>query len=166
MTTLYNLAGQYKHLAEQLSTMDLDAQTVADTIEASGLVDDIQTKAQGVLMVAKSAEQYLPAIDAEIERLQALKARHAKVSAGLREYLKTHMAGAGIQRIDCPLFSVSLRNNPPAVDVFDAEQIPAEYWHAPEPKLSVVKAQVAAALKAGIDVPGARLVVNTRLDIK
>lgn len=166
MTTLYNLAGQYKQLAEQLATMDLDAQTVADTIEASGLVDDIQTKAQGVLMVAKSAEQYLPAIDAEIERLQSLKARHAKVAAGLRDYLKTHMLGAGIQRIDCPLFTVSLRNNPPAVDVFDAEQIPADYWHAPEPKPAIVKAQIAAALKAGIDVPGARLVVNTRLDIK
>lgn len=166
MTALYHLAGQYKQLAEQLATMDLDAQTVADTIEASGLVDDIQTKAQGVLMVAKSAEQYLPAIDAEIERLQALKARHAKVAAGLREYLKTHMLGAGIQRIDCPLYQITLRNNPPAVDVFDAEQIPAGYWHTPEPKPAISKTQIAAALKAGTDVPGARLVVNTRLEIK
>ena len=94
----------------------------------------------GHVLIDKMQNQTVAAsaIDAEIERLQSLKARHAKVAAGLREYLKTHMLGAGIQRIDCPLFSVSLRNNPASVDVFDAEQIPADYWHAPEPKPAIV----------------------------
>jgi hypothetical protein len=41
---------------------------VADTIESSGLTDEISAKAQGVLMVAKTTEQYVPAIEAEIAR--------------------------------------------------------------------------------------------------
>lgn len=164
MTTLYDLAGQYKQLAEQLATMDLDAQTVADTIEASGLVDDLQQKAQGILLVAKSAEQYLPAIDAEIERLQALKKRHQRVATGLRDYLQHHMQDAGIQRIECPLFQISLRQNPPAVQVWDETQVPAQFWVTPKPNVN--KTAIAAALKAGQDVPGARLTQSTRLDIK
>lgn len=164
MTTLYDLAGQYKQLAEQLATMDLDAQTVADTIEASGLTDEIQQKAQGILLVAKSAEQYLPAIDAEIARLQALKKRHQRVATGLRDYLQHHMQNAGIQRIECPLFQISLRQNPPAVQVWDEAQVPAQFWVTPKPNVN--KTAIAAALKAGQDVPGARLTQSTRLDIK
>ena len=163
MTALYDLAGQYKQLADRLANMDLDAETVADTIEASGLTDEIQQKAQGVLLVAKSAEQYLPAIEAEIARLQALKKRHERIAAGLRDYLKHNMQQAGIERIDCPLFAVSLRTNPPAVEVFDEAQVPAGYWHTPEPKPSISKSAVAAELKAGREVAGCRLVSATRL---
>lgn len=163
MTALYDLAGAYKQLADRLATMDLDAETVADTIEASGLTDEISTKAQGVLLVAKSAEQYLPAIEAEIARLTALKKRHEHIAGRLRDYLKQNMEAAGIERIDCPLFAVSLRKNPAALEVFDEKQVPANYWHTPEPKPSISKSAVAAELKAGREVAGCRLVQSTRL---
>ena len=164
---LYQLAGQYKQLAEQLSNLDLDSQTVADTIEASGIVDSLQDKAQGVLLVAKSAEIYIPAIDAEIERLQALKAKHQKVAQGLRDYLKLNMEQAGIDKIECPLFQITIRKNPPSVDVFDDKQIP-EYWVTPEPKppvAAISKTLLSKAIKAGAEVPGARLVQGTKLVI-
>lgn len=163
MSALYDLAGQYRQLADRLAHMDLDAETVADTIEASGLTDEISTKAQGVLLVAKSAEQYLPAIEAEIARLQALKKRRERIAGGLRDYLKHNMQQAGIERIDCPLFAVSLRTNPPAVEVFDEAQVPASYWHTPEPKPSISKSTIAAELKAGREVAGCRLTQSTRL---
>ncbi|MEY4345279.1 MAG: hypothetical protein RL032_1111 [Pseudomonadota bacterium] len=163
MTALYDLVGQYKQLAERLSNMDLDAETVADTIESSGLTDEISAKAQGVLLVAKSAEQYLPHLEAEIARLTALKKRHERIAAGLRDYLKQNMQQAGIERINCPLFDVSLRVNPPSVEVFDEAQVPASYWHTPEPKPSISKSAVAAELKAGREVAGCRLVSATRL---
>ena len=160
MTALYDLAGAYKQLADRLATMDLDAETVADTIEASGLTDEISTKAQGVLMVAKSAEQYLPAIEAEIARLTALKKRHERIAAGLRDYLKVNMQQAGIERIACPLFDVSIRTNPAAVEVFDEAQVPNALLRV---KYEVDKAAIKAELKAGREVAGCRLVQGTRL---
>jgi hypothetical protein len=163
MTALYDLAGQYRQLAERLANMDLDAETVADTIESSGLTDEISAKAQGVLMVAKTTEQYVPAIEAEIARLQALKKRHERIAAGLRDYLKHNMETAQIQRIECPLFDISIRTNPAAVEVFDEAQVPADFWHTPEPKPSISKSAVAAELKAGREVAGCRLVSATRL---
>lgn len=160
MTALYDLAGQYRQLAERLANLDLDAETVADTIEASGLTDEISTKAQGVLMVAKTTEQYVPAIEAEIARLQALKKRHERIAAGLRDYLKLNMETAQIQRIECPLFDISIRINPASVEVFDEAQVPKELLRV---AYSVDKTAIKAELKAGREVAGCRLVNGTRL---
>ena len=163
---LYQLTGQYLELADRLANMDLDAQTVADTIEASGITDEIAVKAQGIELVARTAELHCPAIDTEIERLLALKAQRQRVAAGLREYLKANMEGAGIEKIECPFFKFSIRKNPPAVDLFDPGQLPAEYWYTPkQPEAKPDKEAIKALLKSGKDVPGARLTQGTKLVI-
>lgn len=169
MTALYIIANQYLELAAKLDTLDLDAQTIEDTIEASGLTDDFNEKAQGILHIASEAEKYTPMIDAEIERLQALKASRAKLAQGLRDYLLSNMERSGIQKITCPLFSISIKHNPPAIEILDRLSLPAEYWRTPEPKPPVAapdKAAIKKALQAGIDVPGARLVQGSRLEVR
>lgn len=161
---LYALADQYKQLAERLASMDLDAQTVADTIEASGLTDDIAEKACGIEMVARTMEMHTPAIDAEIERLTALKKQRQKAAAGLRDYLKTHMIATGIQKIEAPLFKIKLQNNPPSVDLYEPDLIPLEYMFQPEtPPPAPDRAAIKAAIKAGKEVPGARMTQGQRL---
>ena len=166
-TSLFNLTNQYLQLADTLAAGDFDADTVADTIEASGITDDIAVKAQGLEYVARSAEAHLPAIDAEIGRLQALKAHRVKVAAGLRSYLMDNMLRMQIEKIDCPMFSISIRSNPPSVDVFDQMQLPISYMVTPLPPPDRPdKTLIKEALKAGKDVPGARLVQGQRLAIK
>lgn len=166
MSSLFNLTGQYIELANKLADLDLDAETVADTIEASGIVDNITDKIQAVEYVARGAESHNAAIDAEIARLTALKAHRVKVAQGLRDYIKRSMEALQIERIECPMFAVSIRKNPPAVDLYDLDLLPKEYWSTPEPKPPVAspdKKLIAAALKAGKDVAGAALKHGTRL---
>ena len=166
-TSLFNLTNQYLQLADTLAAGDFDADTVADTIEASGITDDIAIKSQNLEYVARSAEAHLPAIDAEIGRLQALKAHRVKVAAGLRSYLLDNMLRMQIEKIDCPMFSISIRSNPPSVDVFDPLQLPISYMVTPLPPPDRPdKTMIKEALKAGKDVPGARLVQDQRLSIK
>lgn len=161
---LYTLAGQYQQLLERLSSMDLDATTVADTIEASGLTDEIAQKATGIEMVARTMEMHTPAIDAEIARLTALKKQREKAAAGLRAYLLNNMQSAGIEKIESPLFKIKLQNNPPAVEVFEPGLVPAEFMKTPEaPPAAPDKTAIKGALKAGIDVPGCRLTTGQRL---
>lgn len=167
LPALYTLTGQYLALAHQLADMDLDATTVADTIEASGLTDDIAQKATGIEMIARSLEMHTPAIDAEIARLSALKATRTRKAQGLRDYLKINMIAAGIQNLDSPLFCISLRINPPAVDIFEPGLIPAEFMKTPTPPPPAPdKTAIKAAIKAGIEVPGAKLTQGQRLDVK
>jgi len=168
MTALYELTGQYRLLAERLADMDMDAQTIADTIEASGLMDDLQTKAQGVLMIAQGAESHNATIDAEIARLQALKAQRTKTAQGLRDYLLTNMLASGIEKIECPLFKISIRKNPPAVEILDQFDIPSALMVTPEPKPVVAapdKSAIKKLLLAGSVVPGAQLTQGVRLVI-
>lgn len=166
---LYQLTNDYLALAEKLADGDFDAQTVADTIEASGITDELAIKAQGIEFVARGAEAHHAAIDAEIARLQALKAQRQKVADGLRAYLLDNMQRAGIEKIECPLFKLTVKKNPSSVEIIDPLSLPPEFWRTPEPKPPVAapdKTAIKAALQSGTDVPGARLSQGVRLEVK
>lgn len=170
MTTpaLYQLSNQYRQLAETLADGDFDIQTIADTIESTGLVEAIELKAQGLEYVARAAVQYVPALDAEIARLLALKAQRQRVAAGLRAYLKSSMETMQIEKISCPFFTISIVKNPPAVDIFDPLSLPAEFMVTPEPTPPIAmpdKKAIADAIKAGREVAGACLTQATRLKV-
>lgn len=167
MTALYTLTNQYLQLAEQLADADFDAQTIADTIEASGITDELATKAQGIESVARGALAHNDAIDAEIARLKALKDRRQKVADGLRDYLKCEMERAGIQKIECPLFTISIAKNPVAVEIYDAPSIPDSFMRQPKTPPKVIdKKAIKDAIQSGTEISGARLSQSTRLSIK
>ena len=168
MTSLYALSIEYQSILDQLLHADMDAQTIADTIESTGLFDDIKEKACGIEMVARSLELSSPVIDVEIARLQALKKRREHGAIELREYLKNHMIACGISKIEAPLFCITLQNNPPAVEIYEPGLIAAEYMAAPKepPPPAPDKAAIKRALQAGVEVQGARLMQGQRLVIK
>lgn len=164
LPSLYSLTDSYRNLAHQLADMDMDATTVHDTIEASGLLDDIATKGQNLIFVARSFEQHSDLIKAEIKRLQALDKHRQHTADKLREYLLINMIAADIERIEGPLMTISIRNNPEAVDVFDGLQVPAAFMRQPETPPPVAdKVAIKAALKKGDDVPGCRLTRSQKL---
>lgn len=77
------------------------------------------------------------------------------------------MALAGVQKIDCPHFAIKVAADPPSVVIDDERQVPAEFIRQPEPPPPQPdKKAIAEALKAGQDIPGARLVRGKRLDIR
>lgn len=163
--SLFLLAAEYRAAADRLAELDLDEQTVADTLDS--LAGDLQTKAVSVAAVARNLEATADAIrDAEkamADRRKALERR----AEGLRAYLLRNMLDTGIKRIECPQFVMAVKASPPAVDVFDAAQVPAEFMRQPEPPPAAPdKVAIRDALKAGQDVPGARLVTGQRLEIR
>ena len=169
MSSLYQLTASYRALLDTLADGDHDATTIADTLEASGIVDDLQDKAQGYEYVARSLEAETPAMLAEIERLQARIASRAKSAQGLRDALLTHMRGAGLDKIESAMFTFSVRKNPPSVEVLDSADVPPIYWRTPEPKPPVAvldKVAIKAELQAGREVRGAKLTQGVKLHIK
>lgn len=167
--TLYQLTDEYAQVMHALDHGDFDSQTIADTLDASDLPAEIEHKAQNVEIMARLAVQYVPALDAEIERLTALKEARERTAQGLRDYLKSCMERAGIKSISCPLFTISVQNNPASVEVIDPLSLHEIYWRTPEPKppdRSPDKKMILEALKAGLEVTGAHLRQTTRLVIK
>jgi hypothetical protein len=163
--TLFEIAGEYRDAAEKLAELDLDAQTIADTLE--GLSGDLQTKAQSVVFMARNLEATAAAIkQAEADMAARRKAMENRATA-LRRYVLDAMQTAGIHRIECPQFRLSIRDNPGAVDIFEPALIPAVYMTQPETPPPVPdKAEINKALKQGADVPGARLARSKRLEVK
>lgn len=164
-TSLYVLADEYKAAAESLANLDLDEQTIADTLE--GLAGALEVKATNVAMFARNLEAAAESIkSAEKQMADRRKAIEVRATR-LRTYLRDNMLKAGISKIECPYFSLAIRENPPSV-VIDAEvMIPAEFMRQPEPPPpSPDKKAIAEALKAGTTVPGAHLERGKRLEIK
>lgn len=164
-TSLYNIAEEYRTAASTLANLDLDEQTIADTLE--GMVGALEVKATNVAMFVRDMEATAEAIKTAekqmAERRKALEVRTARI----RAYIKDSMQIAGITKISCPYFSIAVRENPGAVVIDSENLIPADFMRQPEPPpLAPDKKAIADAIKAGHDVPGARLERGTRLEIK
>lgn len=165
MTQLFLVAAQYRDMAAKLADLELDEQTIADTLEAEG--GALVEKGTNVGFVIRNLEASAEAIKAAEAAMAARRKAIENRAARLRAYLLDGMRVAGIQKIDSPYFAISIRKNPPSVDVFDADQVPADYMKAPPPPPPAPdKKLIAQALKDGMDVPGCRLAQGERIEIK
>ncbi len=165
MNTLYDIAAEYRAAADKLADLDLDEQTITDTLE--GMSGALEVKAQNVVIFARNLEVTAAAIKEAEAAMAARRKAMENRAAGLRRYALSAMQFAGVQSIECPYFKLSVRKNPPAVEVFDAAQIPAQFMRTPEPPPPAPdKKAITEAIKAGQEVPGARLVSGERLEVR
>lgn len=163
-TSLFDIAAEYRQACEVLADLDMDPQTVADTLES--LSGELEVKAANVVGFTRNLESLADAIKAEEARMAGRRKALENRAASLRAYVLACMQSAGVQKIEGPRFKIAIRSNPEAVDVFDAAQIPAAFMRQPEPPPpSPDKTAIKAALKAGTDVPGARLTQGQRLAV-
>lgn len=162
---LYEIALSFRAEADKLADLDLDEQTLADTLDS--LSGELETKATHTAMVLRNIEANAAAIkEAEAQmaaRRKALEARAARI----KDWLLAGMMVAGVQKIECPHFRLSVRDNPGAVEVYEPELIPAEFMRQPEPPPAAPdKSAIKEAIKAGREVPGCRLTVGKRLEVR
>jgi hypothetical protein len=161
--SLYSIADEYLQAVSTLSDLDLPDEVIADTLES--LQYPLEQKATNVAMFARNLEATADAIkEAEGEMAKRRKALESR-AANIRAYLLQNMVRAGISKIECPMFKLAVRDNPPSV-VIDGD-VPAEFMRQPEPPPPAPdKKAIGEALKAGRDVPGAHLLRGQRLEIK
>jgi hypothetical protein len=165
MSTLYHIAAEYRAQLEALADLDLDAQTVADTIE--GLQGELEDKLRAVIAYGLSLSVDAAA-QAEAAKCMAARAKatHARAQS-LLDYAKAAMQATGLPSVSTPEWGAKLAKKPPSVNVTDPDALPAAFWHVPEPPPPQPdKTAIAAALKAGASVPGAELVQGYRLAVR
>lgn len=162
--TLFALTTEYREAAARLMDLDLDPQTITDTLES--LSGDLETKATNTALFARSLDADAAAVkqwakDAT-ERAKAIEARADR----LRAYLAANLEAVGIEKVEGPGVSISFRKSS-AVVIDGEDLIPTEFMRqkpapAPEPD----KTAIAAAIKAGQEVPGAHIEHRRSLQIK
>lgn len=161
--TLFQLAAEHAALAERLTDLELDPQTIADTLEAES--GALEVKAANVVMVARNLETLAAQIkDAEAQMAKRRKTYEARAES-LKTYVLQAMRTAGIRKIETPTLALAVRQNPPAV-VIDGE-VPPHFLRTPEPPPPAPdKAAIKEALKGGLQCDWARLEQSERLEIR
>lgn len=160
LPALYQLADQYVALADKLADLDLDEQTVTETLE--GAAGDIEAKALEMAKMIRNFEGALAALDTEIERMTSRRSGYAKRAAKVKEYLHYNLKRAGILKVASVTGpGILIKKNPPSVVIDDASKVPDDYRRIPDmPMPEPDKKAIKKAIDAGIEVQGARLIVD------
>jgi hypothetical protein len=167
MSSLYELTTQQLELKTKLMSMNLDEETIADTLE--GNAGEIEAKIESYGFVIRDRLSFAGAMAVEIERLTARWNDELMRIEKTKEWLLSSMIALNINKIECPIFTIAVQNNPPHVEIYNDKLIPAEYMRTPEPKPPVAapdKRLMLADMKAGKEIDGCKLTTNQKLVIK
>ena len=162
--SLYDLAAELAVLKQRLIDNGDDDQTIADTLEGESL--DFEQKITACAYALKELLAYAKMRREAIEESEEQVKKLEKRADSLEKYMIKAMQLSGYSAVQCRDFEINQRKTPPRVDVFDENAIPAKFIRVLDPKLAINKKSISEAIKAGQDVPGARLTQDIRLNIK
>lgn len=167
MAKLYELAREYRQLAEDLESMDgLSKDLVIDTLSGSTELMSLEEKVSTIVSMTKNWQGDIPAYKAEIKRLtDEMKAIENRID-NVKEYLKQCLITAGLDKIKIGTFTVSLQNNPPALVIHSADNIPAEFMTIIPEQYIPDKERVKKALKDGQVIEGVEITQGKSLRIR
>ena len=164
MPKLYELTGQLKELERLVSENQAPLSEVEDTIKL--IEGDFEEKAINIVKVIRNKEPDISAIDEEIKRLQQMKKNINAKAENLKEYLRQNMEANGINKIECPIFSITLKRAAASVKIIDENLLPDEYVTI-KTSCQPDKASILKALKNGEQIKGAELAsAKPALEIK
>jgi hypothetical protein len=158
---LYEITNEAQYLAALLENEELTPELEAELLINQ---EQLQTKAINYAKVISNYQGESDQIDAEIKRLKAMKDSRDKKVTWLTESLKKAMMVSGIEKIESPLFKLSLRRSE-AVEVEVPEALPID-WQVKKVTITADKVGIKKAIKEGYSITGARLVENFSLQIK
>lgn len=127
------------------------AQLAAIGAEVDQLEGDLAGKLEQIIALIKTWEAEESVLRAESRRLAARARTRANRCEYLKNYAQTCMEAAGLGKLKLALWTARLRVSK-RVEIDDLTKLPAEYVRV-EPK--PLKAEMAAAFKAGESIPGA-----------
>ena len=158
---LYEITQEAQYLAVLLETEELTAE-----LEEALIInqDQLQAKAVNYAKVIANYQAESDAIDQEIKRLKAMKDSREKKIDWLKESVKKAMLLSGIEKVDSPLFKLSVRRSE-AVEVDLVEALPNAFLNVKN-VVTADKVAIKEAIKRGENVIGARLIENFNLQIK
>ena len=158
---LYEITQEALYLSTLLETEELTPE-----LEEALIInqDQLQAKAVNYAKVIANYQAESDAIDQEIKRLKAMKDNREKKIEWLKESVKKAMLVSGIEKVESPLFKLSVRRSE-AVEVDLVEALPNAFQNVKN-VVTADKVAIKEAIKRGENITGARLVEKFNLQIK
>ena len=161
MANLYEITREALELASLLETEELTPE-----LESALVInqEQLQVKAGNYAKVIANIQSDADAIDNEIKRLKAMKESKERAIDRLKSAVKNAMLVSNIEKIESPLFKLSIRKSE-AVEVDIVEALPGAFINVKN-VVTADKVAIKEAIKRGEYVIGARLIENFNLQIK
>ncbi len=156
---LYELTENYikfnEYAEEMLEQEDLteeDLQMLIDNLDA--IKDSIEIKAENTCKFMKHLENDIKSFKAEEDRLAKKRKTLTNTYDGLKDYIKSTLEKANLEKVQAGIFALRLQKNPPSSEVIDVNKLPDKYKIPQDPKID--NKQILADLKLGVEIEGAR----------
>jgi hypothetical protein len=160
--SLYAIMQEHVTLLQQI--MEAEGEVSPEMEEALQLNgQEMQRKSMSVAYMIKTLEYNADVLEKEIDRLRSLKQKADNAKEFLKQRLSEAMILYGIERLDGGNIKLFFRKSE-SVDIFEPAFLPDKFLIPKPPEPS--KQQIKAAIKAGEEVPGARLIEKQNLQIK
>ena len=167
--SMWEIKNEYQSLLSQLydyETGEINQEVDAQLTALSSTTED---KCIAVASWIKKMESEKKQLDYMEEELTKRKVAYEKEISKRLDKLKNDMESFGISEVKCPYFTLRIKKNPFSTKVYDESQIPSQYFNEREiikierkPSLTAIKEEV---LKTGVQIPGAHVQQNTKLEI-
>jgi hypothetical protein len=191
---LYQIVARYQDDLSRLQDLDMPAEVVADTIEA--MQGEVEEKVRAVVAFALQLDRAAEMREAEAQRMAGGAVVMRRRSDALKLAAQAALMNSGLRLpMIAPEFTLNLAKLPPSVEVTAPEALPAPYQQTTitftikgEPKgdtwlagqfafqqagfdmaeeTKPMKKAIGEVLKAGQEVPGARLATTSyRLTVR
>lgn len=169
MAKFYDVVNDYIERMEYLE-QGINAETGEMTdnenqlaIWTEELTQDLKDKSANVIAVVRNQELTIEALDNEIERLKAMKDSLKKKLDKFKTYIKSSMLVNNIEKIETTIGTIKFTKST-TTEIYDESLIDDRFREIVTTE-KISKEKIKAALKAGEEVQGARLVENKNLKI-
>lgn len=162
--SLYQISTEMDQLLEEVTASEGE---LTPELEAkiNQVSTDLVEKTDAVVSWVNSQEDLIELAKKRIAELNDFIARTNNKLFRIDGYVEACLKQLGTNKLEGKLYSISKRKPVQVVNVFDETLIPMDFIKIPEPKPAVQKTEIAKALKAGIEVPGARLEESKNVSI-
>lgn len=144
MASIYELTSKQRELMNLVESGDISSDDAADTFE--GMQGELNDKINDYLFVRRDMMDTINNIDAEIERLTALKKTKTNQVKALTERLKNNLEGVEQTSFDTGLFKGHFRKGRKSIKIHKADMVPDQFV-----KTSITEKVDAAELKKAIE---------------
>ena len=161
MANLYEITREALELASLLETEELTPE-----LEAMLVINQekMEVKVNNYAKLIANIQSDSDAIDQEIKRLKAMKDSKERAITRLKDALREAMLVSTIEKIESPLFKLSLRRSE-SVEVDIVEALPSQFINVKN-VVTADKVAIKEAIKRGENITGARIIENFSLQIK
>ena len=126
---------------------------------------ELREKQENTLLYFRRLELDEETVDSELNRLKALKTQITNKKASIQKLVEYGMDKLELNELNFGSIKAVRKLNPPSVVLDETVQLPAEYTKQTI-TITPDKTKIKEAIKSGLQVDGARLVQNTRIEIK